>query len=77
MEESKNGTITAISHIWHANTRIKRLHMHAMNASSTEAEIMAMHIGLEFALSMDDIKHITPSMLPKRSLTPPHTHTNC
>jgi len=33
--------------------------MHAMNASSTEAEIMAMRIGLEFALSMDDIKHIT------------------
>jgi len=55
----KNGTITAISHIWHANTRIKRLQMHAMNASSTEAEIMAMRIGLEFALSIEDIKHIT------------------
>jgi len=55
----KNGSVTAISHIWHANTRIKRLQMHAMNASSTEAKIMAMCIGLEFILSMEDIKHIT------------------
>jgi len=58
-EGVKNGTATAISHVWHTNARIKRLQMHTMNMLSTEAEIMAIHMGLDFTLSMENTGHIT------------------
>jgi len=37
---------------------IKQLQIHAMNALTTEAKIMAMCMGLKFALSMENTSHI-------------------
>jgi len=55
----KARTTTVISHIWQNNAIMHKPKMYATNITSTEAKIMSMHLGLEQALEIVDVKKIT------------------
>ena len=55
----KKDATTAITHIWQSNSITKHISLHATKVTSTEAEIMAIRLGLNHAIYHEHIENIT------------------
>jgi len=54
----KSNTATSVAHIWKDNYMIKQTSLQAMNITPVEAKLMAIYIGLSFALDSHDNHNI-------------------
>ena len=55
----KSHIATAVAHIWSNNSVIKQLQIQAINVTSIEAKLMAIHIGFIPAMEINNIHNIT------------------
>ena len=73
----KSNTTTSVAYIWKDNCMIKQTSLQAMNVTPVEAKLMAICIGLSFALDSHDnynITVITDSLVVARKIIESHVN---